>query len=154
MTDHGINTVAQAQDIANALATALKPFGLENVTLGDLEVSSDFDISFMRPRTIVKLEVCASAARVPIAYPKVTPAPEDETTSDWHFMGVDPETGEAIYARAGAGRKLEVYRPSSALPQRFLLGVDVPAPEGFRPAFRRFPSDDGDEVLVLERDCS
>ncbi|WP_144721148.1 hypothetical protein [Cellulosimicrobium sp. TH-20] len=104
MTNHGIATVAQAQDIANALATALKPFGLESVTLGDM------DMSYTRHGIGVEFTIQAEATRVPIAYPKVTPAPEDETTSDWHFMGLDPETGERVYARAGAGRRLEVYR--------------------------------------------
>lgn len=103
--------------------------------------------------TIAEITVRARVTRVPIAYPKVEPAPEDETTSDWHLMGVDPEHGGNVYARAGAGRRLEVFTPRmdpeyADLVERSQLDITKLG------RLVAYPCDDGDEVLVLERDCS
>lgn len=143
------------KELEASVAEALAPLGLIGTRVEDAELHQETarfmqGLTDTRIRSIptsleIEFTVRAGVTRMPFVKLAPHPAPDDETVSDWTPVGWTADGGHRVYARAIADGRIALYSEGE------LHDGGVPLEQR---SLTRYASDDGDDVLLLEKDCA
>jgi|GEM_PF-3689984 len=138
-----------------SVAEALAPLGLIGTRIEDAELTQETETLIQgftgrKIRSIptsleIEFTVRAGVERMPFVKLAPQPAPGDETLSDYTPVGWTADGEHQVYARALGEGRIALYSEGEL--------HDGEARIEPRP-LTRYASDDGDDVLALEKDCA